>query len=198
MNKDLSKSYREVNIMLDILGEPFKKRLPRALIKFLIENEDKTHNPKITMTDEGFSGNILTDTYILISMLHINYWVDDPEEKERLKKLWVHGKDVTHDYDVFSNDAYKNQLGVNVSNREYKYSDEDEAKNNINSTESVDVDMNKYSNLFDGAFGTSQVAKNSSELNDSITKNVTVKGETKPVKNSKIKNILSGLFSKKK
>ena len=81
MKSELSKTYREINIMLNLLGEPFKRRLPKTMIPFFKEQEDVDHNPTITLTDDGFSGNIQTDTYILMTMMYINYWCDDPEEK---------------------------------------------------------------------------------------------------------------------
>jgi hypothetical protein len=145
MKSELSKTYREINIMLNLLGEPFKRRLPKTMIPFFKEQEDVDHNPTITLTDDGFSGNIQTDTYILMTMMYINYWCDDPEEKEELRKAWMNPTK-TGDYDVFSKNSHKNNLGVNAATAAYKDVSNDVPDNGGN----VEVDMNKYGNLFDG------------------------------------------------
>lgn len=143
--KDLSKTYREINIMLDLLGEPFKQRLPKTMIPFFNEHEDKNYNPKITLSKEGFSENIQTDTYVLMSMMYINYWCENEEEKDNLKNQWIN-QSSNGDYDVFSNDAYKNNLGVNPATAKYKESADVMP---ASGSGDVTVDMNKYGNLFD-------------------------------------------------
>ena len=180
MKKDLSKTYREINIMLDLLGDSFKQKLPKSMIPFFKEHEDKNYNPRITLTKEGFSKNIHTDTYVLISMMHINYWCEDPDEKERLRKLWMNPGN-NGDYDVFSQDAYKNNLGINAATAKYK----DVPEQSMQTSGEVTVDMNKYGNLFDNV-GTSN------KSNDLVTNK----------KNNKAKNIfvkvtdsLKGLFA---
>lgn len=185
MKKDLSKTYREINIMLDLLGEPFKQRLPSKMIPFFEEHEDKTYNPKITLTKDGFSENLHTDTYVLMSMMYINYWCEDPEEKEELRKQWMNDGS-KGDYDVFSQDAYKNNLGINAATA--KYVDVPENQTQSGSTE-VTVDMDKYANLFDN------VSSNTSSGNNLVA-------NTQNKKYSKVKGIfvkvtdsLKGLFA---
>lgn len=166
MKSELSKTYREINIMLDLLGEPFKQRLPKSMIPFFKEQEDKDYNPRITLTEDGFSKNIHTDTYILMSMMYINYWCEDPEEKEKLKNDWMNpGR--SGNYDVFSQEAYKNTLGINAATAKYKESPETE----IRSNEEVNVDMNKYGNLFDNGGSSS----NNLVVNDTKSKYSRVK-----------------------
>ena len=52
----------------------------------------------------------------------------------------------TGDYDVFSKNSHKNNLGVNAATAAYKDVSNDVPDNGGN----VEVDMNKYGNLFDG------------------------------------------------
>ena len=183
MKSELSKTYREINIMLDLLGKPFKQRLPKSMIPFFKEHEDKNHNPKITLTEEGFSKNLQTDTYVLMSMMYINYWCEDPEEKERLKKAWKNpGKN--GDYDVFSQDAYKNSLGINAATAKYK----DSPDVPQSSSNEVTVDMDKYGNLFDN--GGSSSSNNLVVNNDSNKKYNKVKTII-----GKFRSSLKGLFA---
>lgn len=185
MRKNLSKTYREINIMLDLLGDEFKARLPKSMIPFFKEHEDKSYNPKITLSDDGFSENIQTDTFVLMSMMYINYWCDDPEEKAELRHQWM-STNFSSDYDVFSADAYKKNLGINAATAKYKESS-DEVQG-VGIGETVEVDMNKYGNLFDSA-------SSSNTSNNLITNNT--QGKSSKVKNVfvKITDSLKGLFA---
>lgn len=183
MKSELAKTYREINIMLELLGDAFKERLPKSMIPFFEEHEDKNHNPRITLTEEGFSKNLQTDTYILMSMMYINYWCEDPEEKEMLKKEWMNpGKN--GDYDVFSQDAYKHNLGINAATAKYKDSPDIPQSSNTE----VTVDMNKYGNLFDN--GGSSSSNNLVVNNDSTKKYNKVKTMI-----GKFSSSLKGLFA---
>ena len=89
MSKDLSKNYREVNIILDIIGNEYKNKVPKKMRKLFEEAEDKNYLPNITKQD-FLDGNYLEDTKVILSILNINYW-SDPEKKykylETLRKL---------------------------------------------------------------------------------------------------------------
>lgn len=83
---DFSNNYREVNIILDLLGNDLKNKLPKKLISFLNKYENKKYNPQITL-DDLFNEKISKDTIVLISMLYINYWTSSKEEKEEYMEL---------------------------------------------------------------------------------------------------------------
>lgn len=89
MSKDLSKNYREINIILDILGKEYKNKLPRKIKELFDKGEDKNYLPGITEKD-FLEGKYLEDTKIILSILNINYW-STPEKKyeymETLRKL---------------------------------------------------------------------------------------------------------------
>lgn len=81
MSKDLSRNYKEVNIILNILGDEYKNKLPKKIKKLFEEAEDKTYLPNIT-EKEFKEGNYLEDTKIILSILNINYW-STPEQKNK-------------------------------------------------------------------------------------------------------------------
>lgn len=86
MNKDLSRNYREVNIILEILGSEYKKKLPKKIKELLSQAEDKTYFPKLT-EEEFLSGNYLEDTKIILSILNINYWSTPEKKNEYMETL---------------------------------------------------------------------------------------------------------------
>lgn len=183
MKKDLSKTYREINIMLDLLGDAFKERLPKTMIPFFKEHEDKSHNPKITLTEKGFSKNLQTDTFVLMSMMYINYWCENPDEKEELKKQWMERERSTTNYDVFSKDAYKNNVGINAATAAYK---DTTSESYAATADGVAVDMNKYGNLFDGG--------SNSTSNANLVSNVSKVSNIQKIF-AKIADSLKGLFA---
>lgn len=84
--KDLSKSYREINIILDLLGDEFNNKIPKSMKNFFLKNEDKNYNPKITLEDV-FNQNILPETSSLVAILYINYWTENSVEKDKYMNI---------------------------------------------------------------------------------------------------------------
>lgn len=89
MKKDLSKNYREVNIILNLLGDLYKNKIPNKMKELFNKGEDKNYSPQITM-DDFYEGNYLDDTKIILSILYINYWCAIEEKNnymENIRKL---------------------------------------------------------------------------------------------------------------
>ena len=122
MNEDLSKNYREVNIILDILGDEYKNKLPKKMRKLFEMKEDKTYSPKITKQD-FLDGNYQDNTKIILSILNIIYWTA-PENKyrymETLRQLDEQYKE-NHKLvlrEIFPDkDRYKNLAPVETENQ---------------------------------------------------------------------------------
>lgn len=84
--ENLSKSYKEINIILNLLGQEFSNKIPNSMKDFFIRNEDKEYNPNISLEDV-FSQNILPETSSIIAILYINYWTETQEEKEKYMSI---------------------------------------------------------------------------------------------------------------
>jgi len=99
--KDLSKVYSELNQIIDVLGPDYKRALPRKLLKFLNEHEDKKFKPSINLINDEFVGIAYKETYFLLSIFYINYWCN-PEDKDRLVTEWNKGPEFNDNYgDLF-------------------------------------------------------------------------------------------------
>ena len=86
MIKDLSKNYREVNIILNIMGDVYKNKLPKKIKDLFNEFEDKNYSPTITKQD-FLDGKYLDDTKVILSILNINYWMAPEEKNEYMENL---------------------------------------------------------------------------------------------------------------
>ena len=72
MNQDLSKNFREINVILDLLGDVYKNKLPKKLKKLFNDDEDKSYDPGITIADFR-AGKMLEDTKIILAIFYVNY-----------------------------------------------------------------------------------------------------------------------------
>lgn len=87
MTSSLNIALAEVSQILDILGNEYINKIPYKFLKFMEEN--KAENISISITEDNYENVELTrNTIVIISMLNINYWVTDAEEKEKLLKIY--------------------------------------------------------------------------------------------------------------
>lgn len=87
MTNSLNIALAEVSQILDILGNEYINKIPYKFLKFMEEN--KAENISISITEDNYENVELTrNTIVIISMLNINYWVTDAEEKEKLLKIY--------------------------------------------------------------------------------------------------------------
>lgn len=84
--KDLSKVYKEVNIILDLLSVNHSSRVPQAMKNFFVEHQDNNYNPNITL-DNLFNHTVQPETVSIITILYIKYWTENENEKEKLMSI---------------------------------------------------------------------------------------------------------------
>ena len=88
MNVQLKKSYAEVGEILNVLGETYKSKLPKALLNIFEVSAQETSDIFINQYSDFETVDISREALIIISILNLKYWEDDPEEIERLKKKY--------------------------------------------------------------------------------------------------------------
>ena len=86
MEKNLSRNYREVNLILNLLGNEYKNKVPNKMKLLFEKGEDKTYSPEITI-DDFFAGRYLEDTKIILSILYINYWSKVEQKNQYMSTL---------------------------------------------------------------------------------------------------------------
>ncbi len=80
--KELNKSYKEICVILNLLGEEFTKKVPSSMISFFKRKAASDYEPNITLEDV-YSQNVLPDTMAIISILYIKYWAETEAETEK-------------------------------------------------------------------------------------------------------------------
>ena len=75
-------AYAEVGRILDILGDKYKKKVP-SKIRELFYKED---NPQVDINLSNINDKkISRKALIILSVLNLKYWEDDPQKKQRIK-----------------------------------------------------------------------------------------------------------------
>lgn len=82
------KVFKEVNEIIDIMGEKYKNKVPKKLLEILKNGEDINYITKIEK-DVPFEKQIISRTaLILLSYINRNYWIELEEEKQKIKKAY--------------------------------------------------------------------------------------------------------------
>ena len=79
-------AYAEVGRILDILGDNYKKKVP-SKIRELFYKED---NPQVDINLSNINDKkISRKALIILSVLNLKYWEDNPQKKQRLKIAYL-------------------------------------------------------------------------------------------------------------
>lgn len=84
---DLSKRLKEVDVILSFLSKDDYNKIPKKVIEYIKENEDKYYIFNIDTTKKIYEQKIHKDTIAILSYLNMEYIVNE-EQKEFLKKLY--------------------------------------------------------------------------------------------------------------
>lgn len=79
-------AYAELGRILDILGDNYKKKVP-SKIRELFYKED---NPQVDINLSNINDKkISRKALIILSILNLKYWEDNPQKKQRLKIAYL-------------------------------------------------------------------------------------------------------------
>lgn len=87
MDVKTKETYSEVYSILNILGESYIKRIPTKLYQIIKEEKSNEYNPKYDSIIALEQQNVKKESLSMIALLHLNYWCDSQEEKQKLKEL---------------------------------------------------------------------------------------------------------------
>ena len=79
-----TKTYSEIYEILNILGKDFINKLPEKLYLLIDKERDKNYTPNL-LRENGIldESKISKETIALFSVLNINYFIQDEEEKKK-------------------------------------------------------------------------------------------------------------------
>ena len=86
---DTRKVYSEVYSILELLGDRYINKLPKALYNMLKTEKLNTYNPQYNKTISLTEQKIKNESLSIIALLHINYWCESDLDKEELKNIFI-------------------------------------------------------------------------------------------------------------
>lgn len=84
----LKNAYTEVNQVIELLGEPYKNKIPKQIINFFYENRNINYKANISKNIPIEDIEISRTALIIISILNLKYWETDENKKEELKNIY--------------------------------------------------------------------------------------------------------------
>lgn len=82
-------AYAEIDTFIDLLDEYNKNKIPEKLREYFKKEKDEKYIKKINPNQSIQSQNLKEETLALIAMLNLQYWCENEDEKERLKKIYA-------------------------------------------------------------------------------------------------------------
>lgn len=124
-----SRAYSEVYEFINSLGNEYKNKLPKKIYLTIQDNRDKNYIPKYEINQSVDNNTFSKEALALISALNLQYWCEDAEEKERLKKVYTENQKLENEKysyeNLFKNNKTEEQIqeeqqSENVQMIEYK------------------------------------------------------------------------------
>ena len=85
----IRQAYSEIDEFLSLLQEEQIKKIPLKLREFFKKEKDKEYKKQIDSEIPIKDQNLKSETLAIIAMLNLQYWCEDEQEKERLKKVYA-------------------------------------------------------------------------------------------------------------
>ena len=96
MSKILKKAYAEVYQILNTIEIELSKKIPKELRDFFATQSDKYHVQGLDYSIED--GKLLDETLAIIAFLNLKYWVNDPEEYDKLIKIYKENEEKIREF----------------------------------------------------------------------------------------------------
>ena len=88
MSDKTKKVYSEVYAFLNIVSEEDRNKIPKKLKEMIEEEREKEYTPSYTFEIPVEEQEISDEAIAMIALLHLNYWCEDENEKERLNEIF--------------------------------------------------------------------------------------------------------------
>lgn len=81
------KAYAEIYYIIQNMNHEYIERVPNKLMNFFEEVRDQNYNVEIDRSIPLYQNNFEEYTFELINLINLNYWCEDEQKKEQLKKM---------------------------------------------------------------------------------------------------------------
>ena len=125
--------YSEVYGVIKALGKEYIKKLPKTVLKVIIENREENYNPKYNMSISLKEQDVNRKTLAMIALLHYNYWCDTEEDRQKLKTILENNEEKRQREmkEKYSNDKIFNNRNIKKEEKEEENIDQIEVKNEV-------------------------------------------------------------------
>ena len=125
--------YSEVYGVIKALGKEYIKKLPKTVLKVIIENREENYNPKYNMSISLKKQDVNRKTLAMIALLHYNYWCDTEEDRQKLKTILENNEEKRQKEmrEKYSNDKIFNNRNIKKEEKEEENIDQIEVKNEV-------------------------------------------------------------------
>lgn len=123
-------AYAQVDSFLGMLEEKYVEMVPRNIRYFFKQEMDTTYDKPVVPDVPIKNQNLTDEALALIAYLNLNYWCQDAEEKEELKKKYIENDQ------RYNEEVRKTQHGAD---KIFKSDTEDEKENNLENSNDSDV-----------------------------------------------------------
>lgn len=115
--------YSEVYGVLECMGDSYKNAIPKQMYNFIEEHRDKNYVPTYDIESPLSNQNLSQKATAFICMLHYNYWCENEEEKEKIRKILEYNEKKNREkYDV--NNIFKEEKKQIISQNEKSIKEE--------------------------------------------------------------------------
>lgn len=91
---ETQKAYKEVNDILNIMGNEYKNKINKNLLKLFKEKEAKDFQSDIVPNISFMKQNISKKAMSILAVLNIKYWIDDLEEKNKIIESYAKNEQI--------------------------------------------------------------------------------------------------------
>ena len=158
MTNEFRRTLCDIDIILNILPDEDKNKIPSKLRNFIFENRLENYESTIDIKVPIEEQEIHPDTQTFLGMLYLNYWCKDEEEKRELKNLFAENeknyqKEQNEKYEVFKeNHNVQEQESVNGEIRSEEVRT-DYSTEQVQETQMVVYKENIFKRIFNKIFG---------------------------------------------
>lgn len=158
MTNEFRRTLCDIDIILNILPDEEKNKIPSKLRNFIFENRLENYESTIDIEVPIEEQEIHPDTQTFLGMLYLQYWCKDEEEKRELKNLFAENekkyqKEQNEKYEVFkANNNVQEQVPVSeeIQSEEVKVEQDTEQ---VQETQMVVYKENIFKRILNKIFG---------------------------------------------
>lgn len=98
VDKNISKSYNDILVILSMLDKKYIDLLPKGLIKYFRDNSDKCYFSNIKFNIPLSKQKLSEETEALLCLLTVNYWVNGKEKNEFIENYNKNEEELKNKY----------------------------------------------------------------------------------------------------